>query len=1025
MYRLSLCVAVAAFGVGCGDDGANSLEDYLPEIPAPTGGAQSVWAGEITGANSAELIDGPATSGMVGDFFMRNAAGRFVIQSATRVIGVIPQGGNLVDAVALDANGDDLSEDHFGELSLVYLLGRTCEHTEIEVVQDGSGGGAAVIRARGMSGNNDFINLRGIGVLNVPLDLDPDIPDEVECATTYILEPDSPTLLVKWTMYNAGEDDIVGPFGALNDSGGENESWAPTRGFERLGIEAITSAGEPAPIDYAVYQGPGVAYGILPRHPSLDTTNSTFLVAGVSIVLYGAENLLDILNPNAFYLDLPAGGGLTHSVDVSVGVDAADAEEAFRAGRGEETVAIGGTTQWAVAQTPVAARIGLYADSNGNNQIDTDDLIMTYMDAAADGTFSGNVPVGNYLARAEVKNVARSDAKAVSLGATGMTGLSLDVVDPVYYDFDITDDATGNTIPGKISIIGRHQMFPDQRLFEVYDRKTGLVDMKWAVRGTTTDMGDGADERLALPPGGTYKIFVSRGTEWSVDSTVVSPTAGDPVQQLDFALRRVADTPGYIASEYHVHSVGSPDSPVGFDRRIESMVADGVEVFASTEHDYVAELQPLVESMGLERYVAAIAGIEVTPFTYGHFNAWPMTPDPNSPNNGAIDWARGMGEGYAMIPGEIFDAMRAAGAELVQVNHPRSVGGITDFQQAFDRAGLEFDYERRSIDGNLLEAPVPNEWMRLPDVSLWDDTFNALEVWNGFDMADSNDDGVREIARLDAVMRDWFNFTSFGMQIAPLGNSDTHTMVKDPAGMPRTYVRVADDSADALANGNVVGDILDTLTGNNVPIDVVVTNGPHIEVDVEGDTGSALGRTFNRMTAGEVTFNVRVVAPAWAQFDTIELFANNTQDVGDNTTALLPVACATSRELASMMPNDVCITAATQPFTVSVDLVDVGNGFFRYEANVSFTISPNDIVVREGATGSDAWFVFRVRGSRAVFPILFDGAMTDSNLDTLVTGTQQQIDAILDGVGVPATAFTSPIFVDFDGGGYTAIFAPQ
>jgi hypothetical protein len=1020
-----LCVALAALGVGCGDDGADSLEDFLPEIPQPTGDAQAVWAGAITTSNTEDLIDGPATSGMVGDFYMRNAAGRYVIQSPTRVIGVIPQGGNLVDAVAVDADGNDVSEDHFGELSMVYLLGRTCEHNEIEVLQDGSGGGAAVVRATGVSGNNDFINLRGIGILNIPLDLDPDIPDEVECATTYVLEPGSATLNVHWTMYNPGEDDIVGPFGSLNDTGGENESWAPTRGFERLGIEAITSAGEPAPIEYAVYQGPGAAYGILPRH-EVEATNSTFLVAGVSIVLYGAENLLDILNPDAFYLDLPAGGGLTHRVDVSVGSDAADAEEQFRIGRDEALAEISGTTQWQAAATPVAARVGLYSDENGNGQIDEGDLIRSYMDADADGSYSGMVPPGNYLARAEVKNVSRSDAKAVALGDSGMSGLTLDLPDPVYFDFDITDDATGNTIPGKISIIGQHPAYPDSNVFEIYDRKAGLVDIKWSIRGTTTDMGDGADARLALPAGGTYKVIVSRGTEWSVDAAVVSPIAGDPVGQLDFTLRRVADTPGYISSEYHVHSVGSPDSPVGFDKRIATMVADGVEVFASTEHDYVADLGPLITSMGLERHVASIPGIEVTPFTYGHFNAWPITPDTTQPNNGAIDWARGAGEGYAMIPGEIYDAMRAAGAELVQVNHPRSVSGITDFQQAFDRAGLVFDYERRSIDGDLLKAPVPNEWMRLPDVSLWDDSFNALEVWNGFDMEDSNDDGVREIARLDAVMRDWFNFTSFGMQIVPIGSSDTHTAIKDPAGMPRTYVRVADDSPDAIANGNAVGDILDTLTGNNVPIDVIVTNGPHVEVTVEGDDGgSALGRTFDMSGPGEVTFNIRIVSPDWAQFDTIELFANNTQDIDDNTTALHPVACATSRALDSMAVNDVCMTAATAPVVVSVDLVDAGNGFLRYEATVSFTVSASDVVNREGATGTDAWFVARVRGSRAVFPILFDDAMTEDNVDTLVSGTQQQIDAILDGVGVPATAFTSPIFVDFDGGGYTAIFEPQ
>ncbi len=45
-------------------------------------------------------------------------------------------------------------------------------------------------------------------------------------------------------------------------------------------------------------------------------------------------------------------------------------------------------------------------------------------------------------------------------------------------------------------------------------------------------------------------------------------------------------------------------------------------------------------------------------------------------------------------------------------------------------------------------------------------------------------------------------------------------------------------------------------------------------------------------------------------------------------------------------------------------------------------------------------------------------------LDTVVNGTPDQIRAALAHKGAPAQAFTAPIFVDFDGGGYRAPFAP-
>jgi len=103
----------------------------------------------------------------------------FIVGAPTRVIGVVPQGGNVIDAVRLDAAGRPTDADHFGELSMVYKAGRTCEHTRMEIVRDGSAGGAAVLRAIGSSGNNDFINIKAINALPVSATVDPDIPDKI------------------------------------------------------------------------------------------------------------------------------------------------------------------------------------------------------------------------------------------------------------------------------------------------------------------------------------------------------------------------------------------------------------------------------------------------------------------------------------------------------------------------------------------------------------------------------------------------------------------------------------------------------------------------------------------------------------------------------------------------------------------------------------------------------------------------------------------------------------------------------
>src|SRR5262249_29149229 len=105
--------------------------------------------------------------------------------------------------------------------------------------------------------------------------------------------------------------------------------------------------------------------------------------------------------------------------------------------------------------------------------------------------------------------------------------------------------------------------------------------------------------------------------------------------------------------------------------------------------------------------------------------------------------------------------------------------------------------------------------------------------------------------------------------------------------------------------------------------------------------------------------------------------------------------------------------------------IALGGGFSRWRAELDVTLSAKDVAARAGASGQDAWLVFRARGDRAIFPLLFDNVVTDATLPQLVDGGDAgAIDAALRGHGVPATAITAPVYVDFDGGGYRAPFAP-
>lgn len=1019
--RLASLLLVVAAAASCGDNDPGSLGLFYPALPPATGEPQVASAGAVTAAD--QLVTGPAATGMVGDFFLANDKARFIVSAPTRVIGVIPQGGNVIDAALLDDSGRQTNEDHFGELAMIYALGRTCDHQRVEILRDGKGGGVAALRAIGVSANDDFLNLRGAG-LPVDPTVDPTFEDGVQCATTYVLSPGSSNLEIYHTLYNPTSDRVKGPLGTIADTGGNTEAWGNGRGFERAGVEALTSP-RTAAIDYVVYQAPGVSYGVIPRHnqtaaQAQPTLNTSVLIAGVSIFLLGVDQLLDILDRDQDFLILEPHRGVLRAYDFTVATDAAAIGNLYRTTKALAQREVSGRVQWSVGGPAKGARVGVFEDRNSDGQLDNNsdgqlDPVVTYFDAAADGSFAGKVPdQGNLLVRAEVKDVGRSPTAPASASAM------LTVPSPIHVDYDVVDAATNAPIPARLLVIGQHPASPDLRLFETYDRIAGVVQSLHTV-------GDGSDPVLELPAGGNYRIFASRGTEWSVADAKVS---GQPAAPIKFSLSHVAPATGYFSTEWHVHQVGSPDSPVLSEERLRSAASSGVEMFAITDHDFVTDLQPLVRKLGLEQIIRALPGIEVTPFAYGHFNAWPVQPLDYSPNRGAIDWARGSVGELAMTPREIFETMRNRGARMVQINHPRG-SGFSQFQSFFDRANLVYNYTNRTILGDFARATVPNEILRLPDESLWDDKFNGLEVWNGFGTGDTDGDGVVELVSLDRVLRDWFNMLSLGLFVTPAGNSDTHTTVSDPMGMPRTYVRVSNDSSAVLDTGAAAEEVISTLsgktgTGNAVPRDIIVTDGPMLTVTAGGLP--AIGRVIAGSTTGNdssITLTVTVTSPEWADFDTIEVFANQTPQSpvsGTAPTSLSPLRCFTSR--TPLLATDPCELAPLDAAALVVTKLTNAPGP-RLTATATITINVTDIPTRAGKTGNDAWLVVRVRGDRGIFPLMSNGLLGNAGLlDTVVNGTPDQIRAALAHKGAPAQAFTAPIFVDFDGGGYRAPFAP-
>ncbi len=398
---------------------------------------------------------------------------------------------------------------------------------------------------------------------------------------------------------------------------------------------------------------------------------------------------------------------------------------------------------------------------------------------------------------------------------------------------------------------------------ETHGTTTREVPCKLTVEGrggtATPDFGPGhvagpakhqivlrAGEALSVPLSpGAYRVTASRGPEddlAAVDLVVPGP-APEP-----FRLRRVVDTTGYVATDFHQHTALSADAPVAMRDRVIANAAEGVEVAVASEHNNVVDLEPIVKELGLAPFTVSIVGDELTTDAskkpWGHANVFPL-PVKDAPRGGA----------FAVrdrSPKDLFAEARALpGRRVVQVNHPRS--GVNGY---FDLLGF---------DPKTAKATSPD----------YADDFDALEVWNG-----------RNVDARGRVLEDFFGLLRSGKVVTAIADTDTHGIVGQEAGYPRTYVRVENDAALERWDDARTADLVEAIRDRR---DVVLTNGPFLEVRANGVGigGTAKGR------AGRVEVDVRVRSAPWVEVDTAEIrVAGGSSVVGAREVALRPVTNA-------------------------------------------------------------------------------------------------------------------------------------
>ena len=467
-------------------------------------------------------------------------------------------------------------------------------------------------------------------------------------------------------------------------------------------------------------------------------------------------------------------------------------------------------------------------------------------DTASAGGFSTTLPGGRYELRITAEE--RQPIGPVSFVVTpdALTDLgTFTLSDDGTLLFEVTDASTGQPMPARLTIKGKTG--PDPRFGTPIDLTDAGVAQDVGSRaavpyGNTTyaPSGHGA---LAIRPG-EYRLIASRGPEWDVATIDVSVPAGGSASA-SLALPRVVDTSGWIAADFHVHASPSADSSVPPQSRVASMVGEGVEAMVSADHDMLFDYAPVIESMGVGAEIASLVGTELTsnqgpaPFRdgVGHFNGWPLTVEPDARKNGTP-------EDDGVEPNVLYDRLRARGAAVVQMNHPEwsTLGFLSN---------LGYDPYlpiTAPINSFLLRQSVLGTGTRNVDV-------DAIELLNGLTF--NSYPRARDV---------WMGLLDQGYVMTATAASDTHRIAVSSPGLPRTLVRVADDSPASFDEAGFDASLR--------AMHAIGTSGPFVEAELLGAGGAAgIGETLTA-TSGPVSLHVRVQAPCWIPVGSLRVYAN-------------------------------------------------------------------------------------------------------------------------------------------------------
>ncbi len=754
-------------------------ETKAPPVLQPLPLDLRLAAGEVRAGvvrSESELIGGLTAKGRVGDFKLYNEHIAVLIGQPGLARGYNPYGGSIIDADIVRPEGEP-GRSAFGEViigaDLFILNGES-----IEVINDGRDGKQARVRVVGKVDEMPLFAALFSELFGAE-------PYELQWRVDYVLEPGQHVLRCEYELFNPGRKTV--------------EVGLPAAGFIFDAARAFVQHYGFNPPDS---QGTGPYYGAF-------TEDVGYLYgardAGLNVVV-NDSNIVFTQMGDPLKVRARERIAYVHYLVVEDG-DLSKAQ-----------------AHWSevVSKEPQVMIEGLVVDSAGlpaaharvhvlNDNIETERDYVTRTRTDAQGHYSVFVPTdGRYQVTAVTSGLTRSPNLTIDPAeTTKVPDLIVPTAGRLIYEIK---DGQGTALPSKLSIrpIGDLPDIPSR--FGEAGLHYGLTRTVFAHTG----------QGQAELPAGEYNVWVTRGIEYEMHTVRLNIEAGVDTQ-LQSVLAHSVQTPGWVSTDTHIHSQLSPDSPDSFEFKVRAMVAEGLEVPVSTEHEAIGDFNPAIEELGLGKWMKGIVGTEVTTYLYGHFNAYPVQADLSKPGNGRIDW-------YDKTPGETFEEVyKNPGQPFLQVNHPRS----------------------RSI-GGYLNAMGYDRDTGVASRADFSPNFDGLEVMNGC--------SSRGIESPD--VQDWFSFLNRGHRVAGIGATDNHRAASGHIGLPRTYLQVPSDKPNEVT----VDDFRTAFNAGRL----VVSCGPYLSVKMgEAQIGDTVP-----LQGDLVTLQIRVQAPTWMDVDRVQLVVN-------------------------------------------------------------------------------------------------------------------------------------------------------